>query len=292
MAFNIPTSGAGWRLAGSLVQLGREIEAAHPDFTCLGTLGNAAHAAEGFGSDHNPFIKDPHTGVGVVRAIDIGGPDNALKQLRQVLWSLYAQQDDRVYRFGYMKGCSDNLINNWGLPFGTHIDTGDAGHLHISVTQANGNNPTAAGYVAALDDTRSWSIAAGVAAQVAAAVPVTSSGAPHAGVAWPGPQLNFGPHDFFGNINGPAVSHGGAFPAEKPFVKLIQQRLIALGFVPGVSATDTDNDWADGIFDIQGNHSQTGPTTDAVVAFQRAHMPGTKFFGQVWSDDWATLFGG
>jgi hypothetical protein len=104
--------------------------------------------------------------------------------------------------------------------------------------------------------------------------------------AW---QLHFGPHDFFGNINGPEVSHGGAFPAEKPFVKMIQQRLIALGFVPGV--TDINDDWADGVFDIEGKHSQGGPTTDAVIGFQRAHMPGTTFFGQVWSDDWAVLFG-
>jgi hypothetical protein len=290
MAFNLPTSGAGWRLAGCLVQLGHEIEAAHSDFSCLGTLGNAAHAAQGTGPDHNPFIKDPHTGVGVVRAIDIGGPDNELKQLRQHLWSLYAQQDDRVYRFGYMKGCTDNLINNWGLPFGTHIDTGDAGHLHISVTQANGNNPTAAGYVAALDDTRGWGVASGVA-PLSPGAPADGS-APHTGVAWPGPQLHFGPHDFFGNINGPQESHGGAFPAEKPFVTMIQQRLIALGFVTGVTAGDINNDWADGIFDIEGNHSQTGPTTDAVIAFQRARMPGTKFFGQIWSDDWAALFAG
>jgi hypothetical protein len=289
MPFNMPISGAGWRLAGCLIQLGHEIEAAHPDLSCLGTLGNAAHAAEGTGSDHNPFIKDPHSGIGIVRAIDIGGPDNALRQLRQVLWSLYAQQDDRVYRFGYMKGCSDNLINNWGLPFGTHIDTGDAGHLHVSVTQANGNHPTAGGYVASLDDTRSWGIASGVAPRSSGSVITADTGAPPGGVPWPGPQLHFGPHDYFGNINGPAESHGGAFADEKPFVKLIQQRLIAGGFVPGVS--DINNDWADGVFDIRGS-SLTGPTTDAVIAFQRARMPGTKFFGQVWSDDWATLFAG
>jgi hypothetical protein len=288
MPFNMPTSGTGWRLAGCLIQLGHEVEAAHPDFTCLGTLGNAAHAAEGTGSDHNPFIKDPRSGLGIVRAIDIGGPDNELRQLRQLLWSLYAQQDDRVFRFGYMKGCSDNLINNWGLPFGTHIDTGDAGHLHISVTQGNGNHPTPSGYVASLDDTRSWGVSSAVGPLSAGSLVNGNSSPPPGGVPWPGPQLHFGPHDYFGNINGPKESHGGAFPAEMPFVKLIQQRLIASGFVPGV--TDTNNDWADGIFDIKGG-SLTGPTTDAVIAFQRARMPGTKFFGQVWSDDWAALFG-
>lgn len=151
------TSGPGWRLAASLVTLGNEIRATRPNLTCLGTLGNLAHQLEGTASDHNPFVKDAK-GVGVVRAIDIGGPDADLRALRQHLWVLYAQQDPRVYRFGYMKGCSDNLINNWGLPFGVHIDTGDAGHLHISVTQVNGNNPSAAGYVSAIDSTASWGL--------------------------------------------------------------------------------------------------------------------------------------
>jgi hypothetical protein len=287
MAFNMPTSGAGWRLAGSLIQLGHEIETAHPNLTCLGTIGNAEHQAQGTGSDHNPFIRDPQSGIGIVRAVDIGGSDAELKQLRQMLWSLYAQQDDRVYRFGYMKGCSDNLINNWGLPFGTHVDTGDAGHLHVSITQANGNNPSASGYVAAIDDTRSWGLAGGLSG-AGTGTRIVSADVPHSGTEWPGPQLGFGPHDFFGNINGPAESHGGGFANELPFVKMIQQRLIALGFVPG--ETDINGGWADGIFDVKGNGSLTGPTTDAVIAFQRAHMPGTKFFGQVWSDDWATLF--
>ena len=285
MAFNMPTSGSGWRLAGSLVQLGHEIEAAHPDFTCLGTLGDAAHVAEGIESDHNPFIRDPISGLGIVRAIDIGGPDAALRQLRQQIWSLYAAQDDRVFRYGYAKGCTDNLINNWGRQFGTHVDNGDAGHLHISVTQVNGDSPSVGGYVAAIDSTRSWGIAAGVSAAgggVLIGAPATGGAQP-----WPGPQLGFGPHEYFGNINGPKESHGGAFAQERPFVKLIQQQLIALGFVP--AHTDVRDAWADGIFDLEGT-SLTGPTTDAVTRFQQAHMPGTTLFGQVFSDDWAKLF--
>jgi hypothetical protein len=282
MAFNMPTSGSGWRLAGSLIQLGHEIAAAHPNFTCLGTLGNAAHVAEGMASDHNPFIRDPSSGLGIVRAIDIDGPDAELRQLRQQIWALYAAQDDRVYRYGYSKGCTDNLINNWSLPFGTHVDSGDADHLHISVTQANGNHPSAAGYVAAIDSTRSWGIAAGVSAAGGGVLIGTGGATP-----WPGPELGFGPHEYFGNINGPKESHGGAFAAERPFVKLIQQRLITHGFVPG--HTDADGGWADGIFDVKGT-SLTGPTTDAVTRFQQAHMPGTTFFGKVFSDDWAKLF--
>ena len=58
---------------------------------------------------------------------------------------------------------------------------------------------------------------------------------------------------------------------------LIQQRLQALGYAP------SDADWADGIFEQ--------PTVDAVAVWQRDHMPNTEFFGQVWEDDWAALFG-
>lgn len=275
------TQGAGWRLAGSLIQLGREVAAMHPDFTCLGTVGDAAHVNEGTASDHNPFIKDPTTGVGIVRAIDIGGPDAELKALRQLLWQRYADKDDRVYEFGYMKGCSDNLINNWGLPFGTHVDTGDAGHLHISVTQSNGNSPSASGYVAAIDDMRNWGIASQGAVDPAA-VERTPLVVPFRNAAWPGPALRFGPHDYFGLITGPAASHGGYYANEKPYVRMIQQRLISFGFVPNIS--DTNSGWADGIFQQ--------PTKDAVIRFQQRYRPGalTTLPGQFWSDDWKTLF--
>lgn len=153
MAFNMSTGGSGWRLAGSLITLGGEIGQHYPTLTCLGTLGDSEHQAEGTASDHNPWIKDPH-GVGVVRAIDVGGDQLLLKQLRQHLWSLYAMQDDRLFQAGYVKGCDDNLINDDGLPFGVHVDDGDADHLHISVTRSGD------AYVAAIDSTRTWGLGA------------------------------------------------------------------------------------------------------------------------------------
>lgn len=151
-------AGQGWRLAYSLVTLAHELADVYGDqLTCLGTVGDAAHAAENMSSDHNPFILDPsEPSIGIVRAIDFGGSDALLKSIRQQIWNLYAASDPRVYVFGYGKGCSDNLINNWGLPFATHVDTGDAGHLHVSVTQMNGYTPSPSGYVAAIDSTASW----------------------------------------------------------------------------------------------------------------------------------------
>jgi len=102
----------------------------------------------------------------------------------------------------------------------------------------------------------------------------------------PGPTLHrewpsYMPFDeYFGLISGPEQSHGGFYPREKPDVRAIQQELIRQGYVPG--QTGIHDGWANGIF---------GPSTaDAVTRFQHAKMPGTQFYGQVWSDDWEQLF--
>jgi len=88
-----------------------------------------------------------------------------------------------------------------------------------------------------------------------------------------------GTNDYFGLISGPKESHGGYHANEKPYIKLIQQQLIYMGYVPGVH--DIHSGWADGVFEQ--------PTKDAVTRFQKAHMPGTTYWGQVWFDDWAKL---
>lgn len=73
-----PRSAVDWRLAGSLVVLGDEANRANPnrDKASDGTIGNAAHAAQGDASDHNPWVLDP-AGQPVVRArdIDVDGLD-------------------------------------------------------------------------------------------------------------------------------------------------------------------------------------------------------------------------
>lgn len=86
--------------------------------------------------------------------------------------------------------------------------------------------------------------------------------------------------DYFGLITGPAQSHGGFYPSERPWIRLLQGALIRKGYVPGIKNPLTTS-WDDGIFGQ--------PTKDAVSRFQHAEMPGTKFYGQVWADDWAKL---
>ncbi len=86
--------------------------------------------------------------------------------------------------------------------------------------------------------------------------------------------------EYFGLITGPDRSHGGVNALERKSVRAIQARLVALKMVPGVD--DVKSGWCDGRFEK--------PTATAVTRWQRANLPDTEFFGQVWPDDWTRLF--
>jgi hypothetical protein len=85
-------------------------------------------------------------------------------------------------------------------------------------------------------------------------------------------------NEYFGDMNGPNASHGGYYAIERPDVKAIQQRLITLGYVPGVTLTTSA--WADGYWQA--------PTTAACQRWQ-SHT-GANHPGQIWQDDWNLLF--
>ncbi len=124
-------------------------------------------------------------------------------------------------------------------------------HVHISVMPN-----------ASCDDPRPWNI------------PMLG-GAP---TPPPAPQVPAWPlrlDHWFGWIKGPDASHGGHFAWERPHVVLIQKALQRHGFAPNYPG------WADGLFEME--------TVNAVAAWQRARMPGTTRFGEVWHDDWAVL---
>lgn len=141
-------------LAPCLQVLCSEIAVRYPDAINLGEIGDSTHKGEGVGSDHNPFIT--HGGKGYVRAIDIGGSQAIQSALFAFFQRVYAARDPRVYPYGYAH--KDNVITTW-FGTGTHTDAGDVGHLHISVTQANGNSPSSAGWVSALDSRAPWGLA-------------------------------------------------------------------------------------------------------------------------------------
>lgn len=102
---------------------------------------------------------------------------------------------------------------------------------------------------------------------------------------WPLP-----PGHYFGDIDGPATSHGGAppsrggIPGEGEWVRKIQLRLCELGFARrnnGAAVTDPSG-WSDGVY---------GPaTTAAVIRWQQAR-PDLIETGNIWPDDWSKLFG-
>lgn len=85
---------------------------------------------------------------------------------------------------------------------------------------------------------------------------------------------------YYGNIAGPARSHGGYYAAEQPAVKALQQALIIAGCVPGV--TNPASGWADGKYEQ--------PTVDAAIRFQKRYRPNsTTRWGELWADDVETL---
>jgi cell wall-associated NlpC family hydrolase len=103
------------------------------------------------------------------------------------------------------------------------------------------------------------------------AVAATGSGNPMHGHAIPA-LIARGTGDYYGLITGPNASHGGAYTGEQPAVRLIQE-FLNWNLKAGLEV--------DGIFD---------PTTQAAVTrFQKAYLPTTEFFGQVWYDDWAKM---
>lgn len=151
----------GYVLAPCLQQLAQEI-ATHPRYrnlTNLGELGDTSHWQEGSASDHVPFIIGPgnsaYPGTGYVRAIDLGGPGTLQAEMRNFIQAHYAHRDARMYPYGYVH--MNNYVTTW---FGTglHYDPGDVGHLHISVTQRDGANPSPSGWVPALDSRAGWGL--------------------------------------------------------------------------------------------------------------------------------------
>lgn len=206
-------------LAPCLQVLCAEI-AASPKYqvlTNLGEIGDERHKGQGTASDHNPFVV--HNGKGYIRAIDLGGDRATLLALRDELFALYRGKDRRVYPYGYFKG-PDSLINDWPPGTGWHVDTGDEGHLHISVGQADGYNPSAGGWIRALEDRSPW----GIGQPKPAPKPITTT--------TPYPYRNR-PRDYIGDINGDQHSHGGINAAERAQVRFVFTRLEYFGYWTG-----------------------------------------------------------
>lgn len=230
-------------LAHNLDVLRTEINTRWPnkDHSSDGWIGDAAHQATA--SDHNPDSR------GCVHAIDEDkdGMDPNLVVARAIK---HPTTSYVIY---------NRTIWERDRNFAAHSYTGSDPHTsHVHVSGLSG--------VSNENNGQSWGISGAV------------SGGTVLHRVWPS-YMKSG--NYFGLITGPNASHGGYYANEKPDVKAIQQRLITLGYVPGV--TNVNSGWADGKFEQ--------PTKDAVARWQHAVAAAqTSLFGQVWSDDWARLF--
>lgn len=154
--------GGGVILAPCLQQFAAEVRLACLmgllSVTNLGELGNAAHQANGTGSDHNPWVQMLLSWL--VRALDFGGQDWPLL-LEFWNWK-YGQRDPRVYFFGYT---NSNLrgqftgLTIWGGDGSTRPGT-DGPHAHLSVTCADGyaKRRGPGNFTAALADRSEWGL--------------------------------------------------------------------------------------------------------------------------------------
>lgn len=142
-----------WRAARSLLTLRDQINAAYPtrDKGADGTIGDAAHTAEGTGSDHNPDR------YGIVRALDIDADLGAGHNSAEIAQTLLDSRDARIKyvisraRIAYSTAAFAAYYGDAGTPPWTwttyYGDDPHTGHFHISVVPD-----------ARADDPKPWTI--------------------------------------------------------------------------------------------------------------------------------------
>jgi hypothetical protein len=168
------TGDGEFRFAPTLLTLFHQLRQAYPgtgwqNSPQTGSLGDAAHRAEGSASDHNPWLNN------TVRALDIAANVSGVpgivtvtdapdcEALFHMVNQLYGARDLRVWPTGYAMYRS--RITDWNSPGAYRATTADEDphpyHLHISASQ----NP--AGY----ESTSLWPLI-GEAASSGTATPV------------------------------------------------------------------------------------------------------------------------
>lgn len=133
-----------WRLAKSLVQLQKELDARFPNRTRPDwTIGDAAHQRSA--SDHNP------NAAGVVTAIDVRGRD-----MGRILWDHLSRRKDPRLKYMIFDG---RIMSSTVSPWTARTYTGSNphnDHIHISVGRGPDGQSTRADLY---DDTSPWGIA-------------------------------------------------------------------------------------------------------------------------------------
>lgn len=139
-----------WRNCAASLQLLAELDDLWPDrdTTSDGTIGNAAHVAEGWtNSDHNPWVVV--NGVGVVRARDIDVDGIDARWLADWLRQRGAVGDPRLTGGGYV--IYDGQITSPNFSGWTPYSGVDphTGHIHVSFSRNR----------AGFDSTAAWNFA-------------------------------------------------------------------------------------------------------------------------------------
>lgn len=263
----------------------------------LGTVGDDRHVRSGgyhigaqslrrngMAGDYSlEFALDNQVSHDFACAVDLGGPTSLQEKLADRLVNALKAYDPRVY--GKVRGLNGPFGGgSWNRRYDCESpttkkddntqSTSDQGHIHIEI------------YRSLVTEQRVidglFSVLAGEPAHS------TEGGGhpiPQGKKIWQGqpvPKL-IAPNNkqYLGLLTGPKESHGGATATEKTIIKMLQQRLIACGFVPG--QTRPAGAWADGVFGM--------PTRDAIVRFQLQCMGGVPHIaGRVYHRDWKKLF--
>lgn len=213
-------------------------------------------ASDGTIGDENHDSTSDHTPWfgGIVTALDLTHDPAAGMDIDRFTDELAASRDPRIKYLIANRLILDSRPQfspwKWLRYNGSNPHTS---HVHISVVASG-----------LCDDPRPWNL------PMLGGAPTPPPNRPPTIPPWPLPAGHY-----FGLITGPDQSHGGYYPGERPHVEKIQRALQRKGFAPNVAG------WADGIYEQ--------PTANAVAAWQRAAMPGTTRYGEVWSDDWAVL---
>lgn len=263
--------------------------------TNLGIVGDASHVATGgyhigahslrnagMSGDYSlEYALDRNATHDYACAIDIGGSSDLLMKLGNRIVSALRNHDPRVY--GKVRAVNApwggvTADRRWDAesPTTTRDDnvqsSSDRGHIHLEVYR------TLVLKQSVMDGI--YNVFAGVVAPKPTPAPAPKPGTKiYQGAPVPD-LIKKGSGRYFGLKSGPKNSLGGVTSQERHFIKMLQQRLIVCGFVP--TTRNPNSSWADGVFEM--------PTFLAVSNFQHRHMPGTRFYGQVWYDDWQKLF--
>lgn len=130
-----------WRVAKSLNVLRKQVDTLYPNRSKAsdGTIGDAAHRAQGNASDHNPWVIN--NGTGVVTALDIThDPKNGV-DIDKLSDQLMVSRDPRIK---YIIANGLILIPfkvSWAFDFGwkwqDYLGEPHRNHLHISVNTNN-----------------------------------------------------------------------------------------------------------------------------------------------------------